>query len=386
MGLSTEAAKHLDTASGGSFLYLIPQRCKEVLDKIADNIPYMNNNDDPQKEASGIEPVDALDSSDSSPEIITMPTESNSEEEDLPLEFPFIVEDHLFEDFGNASNYPTQPKPPSDSLLPSDESLCNQNIEDLSAILSHQWTNEAELSENVPRIDDTVDRLNCQIGDWHTTCLYDPSINLNLISRAKLILNNRDPCLEPTLQYIRSSSGRILESKELATTLPVILDDVNVFLDFYVFEDETLPVVIGQPWSRFLFEGSTKGDLDIKINKEQYTVPIIRAINSIAEQPPDPDPLDRINSATLQEMAQPDYEEDAQFFTEEEIESNKPFQIDKDEKPSQPSIELKPLPKGLRYAFLHGDANTPIIISDKLSEKESSMLLEVLEKHRSVFG
>jgi uncharacterized protein YejL (UPF0352 family) len=44
------------------------------------------------------------------------------------------------------------------------------------------------------------------------------------------------------------------------------------------------------------------------------------------------------------------------------------------------------LPAGLRYAFLNGDKNTTIIISDKLSDEEISKLIAILEKHRSVFG
>jgi uncharacterized protein YejL (UPF0352 family) len=44
------------------------------------------------------------------------------------------------------------------------------------------------------------------------------------------------------------------------------------------------------------------------------------------------------------------------------------------------------LPAGQRYAFLNGDKNTTVIISDKLSNEEISKLIAILEKHRSVFG
>ncbi len=54
--------------------------------------------------------------------------------------------------------------------------------------------------------------------------------------------------------------------------------------------------------------------------------------------------------------------------------------------PSRAPIELKPLPSGLRYAFLNGDAESPVIISDKLSERETTRLIAVLEKHRAAFG
>ena len=49
-----------------------------------------------------------------------------------------------------------------------------------------------------------------------------------------------------------------------------------------------------------------------------------------------------------------------------------------------PSCE--PLPVGLRYAFLNGDKQAPVIMSDKLTGEEMSKLIAILEKHRSVFG
>jgi hypothetical protein len=62
------------------------------------------------------------------------------------------------------------------------------------------------------------------------------------------------------------------------------------------------------------------------------------------------------------------------------------FKIDPTEKPERPPIELKPLPPGLKYVFLHGNRKTPMIINDKLSEVETQQLITVLETHRSVLG
>jgi len=52
---------------------------------------------------------------------------------------------------------------------------------------------------------------------------------------------------------------------------------------------------------------------------------------------------------------------------------------------AQPPVELKPLPIGLCFAFLNSNKNTPVIISDKLSDEETSKLIAILEKHRSIF-
>jgi len=56
------------------------------------------------------------------------------------------------------------------------------------------------------------------------------------------------------------------------------------------------------------------------------------------------------------------------------------------EAPSQPSIELKPLPSGLRHVFLNNNRETPVIISDKLSQEETRKLVTILERHKSAIG
>jgi len=63
-----------------------------------------------------------------------------------------------------------------------------------------------------------------------------------------------------------------------------------------------------------------------------------------------------------------------------------PEPLDELLEPPKPTIELKSLPSGLRYAFLNNDQDCLVIISDKLSQEESLRLLTVLEKHRSAFG
>ena len=63
-----------------------------------------------------------------------------------------------------------------------------------------------------------------------------------------------------------------------------------------------------------------------------------------------------------------------------------PEPLDELLEPPKPTIELKSLPSGLRYAFLNNDQDSSMIINDKFSLKESLHLLTVLEKHRSTFG
>ena len=97
--------------------------------------------------------------------------------------------------------------------------------------------------------------------------------------------------------------------------------------------------------------------------------------------------MEEVNVASLDDLIEPNLEDDAQFFIEKEeenpTESEPLYEL---LEPPKPTIELKHMSSGLRYAFLNNDQDSPVIISDKLSQEEFICLLTILDKHRSAFG
>jgi hypothetical protein len=89
--------------------------------------------------------------------------------------------------------------------------------------------------------------------------------------------------------------------------------------------------------------------------------------------------MEEVKVASLDDLIEPNFEDDAQFFIEEEDEGSiKPKPLDELLELPKPFIELKPLPSGLRYAFLNNDHDSPMIISDKLSQEEYLHLLSII--------
>ena len=86
-----------------------------------------------------------------------------------------------------------------------------------------------------------------------------------------------------------------------------------------------------------------------------------------------------------EEQTQPIPEEVVSHFTQKSDPIGK-SKLSEEETPQPPLLELKLLPPGLKYAFLHNNRATPVIISDKLTESETRRLIAVLEKYRSVIG
>jgi hypothetical protein len=77
---------------------------------------------------------------------------------------------------------------------------------------------------------------------------------------------------------------------------------------------------------------------------------------------------------------------DDEHFIQEEEELAEPIERDQIEVPPQPSIELKHLHSCLKYVFLNNNRETPVIISNKLSQEETHKLIAILKRHKSAIG
>jgi hypothetical protein len=120
------------------------------------------------------------------------------------------------------------------------------------------------------------------------------------------------------------------------------------------------------------------------VRNSTIAIPLASSINMMVEPKPEQDSIEEVLITSLEEMAQ--LVLDDEHFVQEEEELVDPIELDKNEQPLPPSIELKPLPLGLKYVFLHNNWETPVIICDKLSDNESQKLVTILERHRSVIG
>jgi hypothetical protein len=131
------------------------------------------------------------------------------------------------------------------------------------------------------------------------------------------------------------------------------------------------------------------GKLNIKLGKNfKHSVPIMHSLNNKTEPFPKSEPLEEVKVASLDDLIESNLEDDARFFIDEEEDDDPidPKPLDELLEPPKPSIELKPMPSSLIYAFLNNDQDSPVIIGNKLSQEESLHLMTVLEKHRSAFG
>jgi hypothetical protein len=173
---------------------------------------------------------------------------------------------------------------------------------------------------------------------------------------------------------------------EILCVLPIFINGTQVLLNFYNFDVVEFDVLIGQPIERLIPEGQT-GKLNIKLEKNfELSMPITYSLNTKMEPLSESDPIEEVKVASPDDPVEPNIEDDAQPFIDEEEDDHVPDPLDELLESPKPSIELKPLPSGLRYAFLNNDQDSPVIISNKLSQEEPLRLITILEKHCSAFG
>ncbi|PIN05661.1 DNA-directed DNA polymerase [Handroanthus impetiginosus] len=204
-----------------------------------------------------------------------------------------------------------------------------------------------------------------------------------------------------------------------------VIEDILVKVDKFIFPadfvvldmevDIEVPIILGRP---FLATGRTlidvqKGELTMRVQDQQITFNVFKAMKfpnesdecfavnlfdnlagneSIAEQ--SLDPLERALLDLLDEENEEDYEvvktlDASKYFKSRGVESLERIAPSKVLKPSieePPTLELKPLPSHLCYAYLGESDTLPVIISSSLSDLQVEKLLRVLRNHKGAIG
>lgn len=394
MGLDKESAQYLDIAAGGSFIHKTVSEGRTILERILENTSFLEPTKPPCEEATPSQ--ETLQLAESDPASCTSqdlaseppPEPGNSDDEEIqPSEFPFIIEDDLFKDFGNTSMYAIQRKPqtPVPSPEPIEEQFLRDSVKELTAIMSDEWSRENEQCSELVRIISSSTTIPCMVRGRAVDVWYNPAVGINIVSDSFAFEVLGDEPLLPTQKTFKSPTGAILEGYGILNNVSIRHKDAEALLNFHVFEVPSFDVLIGLPLEK-LFTAASSGNLSVNIGGKALSIPISRSRNTIAEFPDERDLTEEVKVISPFDPPDTLLDQDADLFTEEEDDLQETLELPEDEPPTRPPIELKTLPPGLRYAFLHGDTESPVIISDKLSEEETKKLISVLEKHRSVFG
>jgi hypothetical protein len=190
----------------------------------------------------------------------------------------------------------------------------------------------------------------------------------------------------------------------------VIISGKCIPTDFFVidaYHSNHDHIILGRPFLKLvdavLHAGN--GKVTMNLNGKKYTYNFLHDSKHPTSFPPEDDveevdslcfvetfrdPLQRVIENQINDQQDEELEKatkglEPQDGSVEEQEFEDIGEI-KPEEPQVPEVDLKPLPKGLKYEFLGPDKTYPVFVSDELSPEENENLLILLKKHRKVIG
>ena len=181
----------------------------------------------------------------------------------------------------------------------------SSQIEGLSAIISKEWTEEAEASSSIIQIYCRPRILLCSIADAvPQETFYDPRVGVNVMSKT---LTNHIALEEPltfSRKHLKWIDGQIEESQGILRVVPVKMSTNKVYLDFHVFdipEGEEF-ILIERLIEPLVNPNGDRATLEIKVGKEKIPVSLVRSCNTIAEARSEQDPLEEAVNISQEEQ------------------------------------------------------------------------------------
>ncbi|XP_061366902.1 uncharacterized protein LOC133310038, partial [Gastrolobium bilobum] len=206
-------------------------------------------------------------------------------------------------------------------------------------------------------------------------CDLGASINLIPLSICKALGISE---LKPTMVSLQLADRSTRRPSGIIGDVLVKVDKFIFLADFIVLDMEAeseIPLLLGRPFlatARALIDVE-QGKLELRMNDEKITINVLKAMTNSS------DLSDCFRLDVIEEVVQEMLHKKGENF---EVLEKKEY----DPVPLAPKVELKELPKTLKYAFLGDEEQFPVIISKDLSSTEEKKLLKVLKEHKTAIG
>jgi hypothetical protein len=257
----------------------------------------------------------------------------------------------------------------------------------------------------------TTPHLSCEINGVQCKALCDIGAQVSVLS-SKIYDKVKDQNLDlaPTSTKLIMGDGRTIRPLGIACNINVIISGKCISTDFFVidaYHNNYDHIILGRPFIKLVdvVLDAGKGKVTMNLNGKKYTYNFLRVSKHPSPFPPKGEKVEEVDSLcfveTLKDPLQKAIENQDDRQDEELEEATKGLEPQdgsveeekfedigeiKPEEPQVPKVDLKPLPKGLKYEFLDPNKTYPVIMSDELSPEENERLLNLLKMHRKVIG
>jgi len=218
------------------------------------------------------------------------------------------------------------PTPFEDGDGAPNDPFLREHIKGLSAIMSHEWLAETELSTVVARIIAPFDVLSYTLMKTTIEAKYSPTIGMNIVSKALAEELCPNESLIPSHKLLMTPPGVTLESYGVMRSIPLCIRGSKYRLDFHIYDILDMSILIGVPFGTLFRDRPSQSLLNLKLGNTTIDVSLACSHNAIVEPKTEEDPIEEVLMASLEDMAQPQF--DTEHFIEEEEELAEPIKLD----------------------------------------------------------
>jgi len=371
--LGMKSALNLDVVAGGSFAQITPTEGREILDFLLENSSFPTNHNEPIQQECESRQED-LPVAESSPSTSTsldsvvelMPGPGTSEEEEIQPPKSYV----RFEDepLRNTSNHLRHEEPTKLMCL----------YKTLDEISRHtpamDWSKEAKRASEAIRISPTSATITCSMKGNIVEALHDPVAEICIITECLLDTLVGHKPLTQIDKYFKSLSGQYFECRGIARDVPIIIDKIEVRLDFHIYDILDFDLFLGYPLEKLL---ASQGSLDEKLRETGSATATPRLENILAKPLPEQNPLEEILHTYPFISSEPVLL--GVLESSEEYDSKGGLHSCEDERLSSSLTEFDLLPNGLESVVLDLDRDTSMIFYDESLKMENQWAIEFCE-------
>jgi hypothetical protein len=149
--------------------------------------------------------------------------------------------------------------------------------------MSSEWSKEVEHSFEEIQIHVPSSTIQCHISRNMVNALYNPNVRANIMyaSFACTFLGNKP--IAPKNKTFRVAPRTRLEGLGILHNISLYHDNMEIILDFHVFDIQDFDILIGHPLEKLFAEPPKTRDMDIKLGRESFSIQVTKAKNSVAE-------------------------------------------------------------------------------------------------------
>ena len=224
--------------------------------------------------------------------------------------------DDLIIDYGDSLRHPRHE---SHEGHKSNQGKKQQQLENLSTVVSQEWLDEAKESNEITKMPIHVKRISCQVMGIFSKVCYDPSLGINNIPNFHSQGSSKNHLLQ-SQKHLRLPKGQVLDCSGVLQGIPMVIDDLKTFLDFHIFDLPGLYfhlTFIGRPMEQILENALGNEKLGHGTCKQYLHVWTFQPLSRRVESRPVLDPRGEPKMVSQATMTYPSLEEDLECHEKE---------------------------------------------------------------------